>query len=111
MLSPPRVPFIGVLHTFLDGAEGAAARDRALGGGRPITQARFARGELPRGAYPAAPPRLIMAALRLLISGLLRGKHSPSPVFDDATGQRIAEPTIVPSAEVEAVRAKLGFSS
>jgi hypothetical protein len=88
------VPFIGVVHAFID------APSDALG---PIRGRGFAQSA--KGGRAAVPkdgmPDLVMVARVLvkLIRWRLRGDHKRSPLFDAATGRPLAEPRVLKDAE------------
>lgn len=107
-LASPRVPFAGVLHTFMDHQGDGRSRDEVLGPVRARTQGRFAPGGCPDGASPRAPVGIIFRALRHLLGGLVSGAHRPSPFFE-ASGRPVVEPTVVPPEERRSLRDQLGF--
>jgi hypothetical protein len=102
-LASPRLPFIGVPHTFMDHAADGRSRDQALGPVLARTQARFGKPPLPPDAYPRAPLGLILRSIRQLLRGFWAGAHRPSPLFDPA-GQPIVTPTVISPAERERSR-------
>lgn len=105
-LDRPRLPFLGMPHTFMDHAAGGRSRDEDLGPVLARIQARFGKPPLPADAYPRAPFGLILRSIRQLLRGKLAGAHTPSPVFDDA-GKAIVEPTVISLEERERLRGLL----
>ncbi|HWO08448.1 MAG TPA: DUF6151 family protein [Polyangiaceae bacterium] len=85
----PKVPFVGVIHTFFDIPAGAE-RDRLLGPPLAHMLTRFATGgplpeDTPRGTL-----RVMTRAARLLATWWLTGAGSPSPFFDgEPRGPRV----------------------
>lgn len=99
-VSSPKMPFIGLVHAFLDLP--AAARDAALG---PPTrlQGRFATGVAPFPVHPKVPSGLILRIALFLLRGRLLGRHRPTPFFD-AAGRPVAVPRVLTVAERDALR-------
>jgi hypothetical protein len=83
----PRSPFISVVHSCMDHAADVRSRDEALGPIRIRANGRFAKGDL---SNLDAHPRIPMSMLPLIVMlffARLRGEYSPSPFFDDETGE------------------------
>lgn len=99
------LPFVGVVHSFMDHAADGRARDNVLGA--PI--ARFfggdAIGGAPEGSHPKAPLRYIGRMALSLVRARLAGKHRPSPFFDEHTGRPRVEPEVLTTAERDGLRA------
>ena len=100
----PRVPFVGIVHTFMDHAADGRTRDDVLG--KPVAgiQARFATGT-PPNAHRTAPPWLIPRALRLNLSWWLGRGGAESPFYDRSTRAPRVEPQVLGDAERAALRA------
>jgi Family of unknown function (DUF6151) len=98
-MGAPRLPFVGLIHCFVDHAGDGRSRDEALG--RPILYGfgTFAFGGMPPNAHPRIPLRILVRSLGLLGRGFLLGKHKPSVFFDPATGRPRATPRVLTSAE------------
>lgn len=103
-VASPRVPFVGVVHCFMDHAADGRPRDDVLGPPRGWIQGRFAPGGLPPHAHPRAPLGLIVRAARLLARAWVTGKSRPSPLFDPKTGKPVARPRVLAPAERERLR-------
>jgi hypothetical protein len=77
----PKLPFVGVIHSFFDLPAGAE-RDRLLGPPLAHTMTRFAAG----GPLPEDTPwqtmRMVGRAVRLLATWWVTGAGSPSPFFE-----------------------------
>lgn len=95
----PRLPFIGVLHAFMELTP--QQRDARLGPASGI-MAQFATSAsvLP-GSHPKMPLRLILNATQRMLVWSLTGR-ARSPLFPG--GRPIAAPTVLSSAEREALR-------
>ena len=84
------VPFIGVIHNFMDNA---STRDQELGKNRGYIQTKFARQEVPadlKGSFL----KIIFRSLSKLIVWKIKGLNKPSVFFDD-NGKPIAEPNVL----------------
>lgn len=102
-LDSARLPFVGILHTFMDHAGDGRSRDEVLGPVLARIHARYGHPPLPPGSHPRGPLGLVLRAIRQLLRGFVAGAHKPSPLFD-ATGKPIVEPTIVAPQERERLR-------
>jgi hypothetical protein len=82
----PRVPFVGLIHSFIDpdGGGGRALDDR-LGEPLGYTGTKSAVGALPDAIRDSSLLRVIARSVRLLGKWWLTGAGSPSPFFDDQT--------------------------
>jgi hypothetical protein len=102
-----RVPFVGVVHSFMDHRADGVSRDQALG--RPVgyIQARFAKGAVPPEAHPKVSLSLIARSLRLLSQWWLKGLAKPSPFFDSASKQPRVTPQVLSKAERATLRRKV----
>jgi hypothetical protein len=103
-LASAKVPFASVLHTFMKEAEDGRSREQALGPLHGRIQGRYGKGELPPDAHPRAPLGLIIRAIGHLLAGYVRRAHTPSPLFDGATGKPVVEPTVLDPHEREQLR-------
>lgn len=103
-LASPRVPFVGVVHTFMDHAADGRSRNDVLGPPIAFIQGRFAVGGAPPHVHASAPPSLLVRSARLLLAAWLRGKGRPSPFFDARSGAPVALPRVLTSAEREELR-------
>ncbi len=101
------VPFVGVVHTFMDHSAGPS-RDEALGPVIASIHGRFAVGGLPHGAYARAPARLILRFLRFFATGIATRGHSPSPFFVHRSSKPIVEASVLSASEREALRSRCG---
>ena len=103
-LASPRVPFVGVIHSFMDHAGDGRSRDAVLGPPRAGVHGRFALGGLPEHAHRTAPLGLLANTLVLIARAWLAGGHSPSPFFDARTGALVVAPTVLSPEERESLR-------
>jgi hypothetical protein len=102
-LASPKVPFVGLVHTFTDHAGDGRSRDAVLGPVRLHMMGRFARGGLPPHAHPSAPPGFLLRTARILGVAWLRGQARPSPFFD-ASGAPVVTPQVLTMAERDRFR-------
>jgi hypothetical protein len=100
----PRMPFVGVVHRFMDHAADGRSRDQVLGPAASI-QGRFAVGGLPAHAHSTAPIGLIVRTVILLLRWRIAGKQTPSPFFDAQTRRPRVEPEVLTPAERERLQA------
>jgi len=110
-MASPKLPFAGTSHCIMDHAGDGRARDEVLGPIRARVNGRFGVGELPEGSHARAPVGVIFRAMWLLLLGWFRRAHSPSPMFDSATGRPVVEPTVIALEERKALQAKCGPES
>jgi len=103
-LASPRVPFVGVVHCFMDHASDGRARDEVLGVPRAGIQGRYAVGGVPPGAHRVAPLGIILRSLRSLVRAWLAGEHRPSAFFDSITGLPITRPDVLSGGERDELR-------
>jgi hypothetical protein len=99
----PRVPFVGLVHTFMDHASDARDRDDVLGKPVGYVRTKSAVGTLPAPISAASPLRVIGRSVRLLGKWWLTGAGSPSPFFDDRTHAPRTNPRILSSEERRAL--------
>jgi len=94
----PGMPFVGIVHTFVDHSE--HPRDEVMGPPRGRIHGRFVPLDRRDGcdAHPKAPAGLLALTAGRLMSWKLTGKARPHPFFDDA-GQPIASPTVLTKEE------------
>jgi hypothetical protein len=106
-LTSPRMPFVGMPHTFMDHESAGRTRDEVLGPPVAWVHARWGKGELPDRAHPRFPIGLLVRTLRLLLGAWLAEKHRPSPFFDARTGAPVVDPTVLTAEQREALRAQV----
>lgn len=95
--SSPRMPYVGVVHNFIDLSE--EEKEKELG---PVTLrifAKFGKGPFPPGAHQKVPLRLMMTIAPFLIRGILLKKSLPNPFFDTASRSPTKEPRAVTKEE------------
>ncbi len=94
-----RVPFVGLIHSFMDPERDGRTRDEVLG--REITSihGRFAIGTAPAHVHPGLPLSMIATIVRRLATWWLSGKGTPTPFFDARTRAPRAEPRVLTTAE------------
>jgi hypothetical protein len=81
----PRVPLIGLIHSFMDPESAAGPRDDVLGPALCRIYERSAIGPLPPSA-PAPPSLRVLSRRALKLLGWwAQGLARPSPFFDDST--------------------------
>jgi hypothetical protein len=100
----PRLPFVGVVHSFLgDGAEGQP-RDAILGPVAARIQGRFAIGGVPPGAHPSASLSVIAPFMVKLLRAFFRREYQPSAFFDMETKRPVVEPEVLTSEQRKSLR-------
>jgi hypothetical protein len=99
----PRMPFVGLIHSFVDVPREGGARDEMLGAALCHSQPRSAAGPLP----PDAPPKVNLAHVARIASVLagwwMRGITRPSPFFDARSKAPRAAPRVLEPSEREAL--------
>jgi hypothetical protein len=104
-----KVPFAGVIHAFM--AADGSTRNQVLG---PIVARLYGRsavGSLPPDANQTASLGFIVRTVRFLLSGWMRGRHTPSPFFDSSTGKPVVTPYVLSNAERNALRKLQGAAA
>lgn len=95
-----QMPFVGLLHNFMDFDAQGGDRGAVLGPVRGGVYGKFARAS---GRVAGTADRLSAALafrmMRRLVVDRLRGLHSPSPFFDSKTGRPRVEPDSLSEAE------------
>jgi hypothetical protein len=99
----PRVPFVGLVHTFMDHESDGRARDDVLGEPLGYVRTKLAVGTLPAARRNSSLLKVIGRSVRLLGKWWLTGAGSPSPFFDDQTHAPRTEPRILGSEERRAL--------
>ncbi|XPF95264.1 DUF6151 family protein [Colwellia sp. RE-S-Sl-9] len=84
------VPFIGIIHSFMDNA---STRDEELGKNRGHIQIKFAKKEVPTD-LKGSSFKIILRSLSKLVVWKIKGLNKPSVFFDD-NGKPIVEPNIL----------------
>ena len=103
-LASRQIPFVGLIHSFVDHAGDGRSRDDTLGPLRMRVNARFAKGDRSAlDAHDRAPLSALLRLAWLLLSARLRGEHARSPFFDPATGEPVATPRVLTVDELRAV--------
>jgi hypothetical protein len=103
-LRSPGVPFVGLIHSFVDHAGDGRARDETLGPARASVNARFAVGDRAQlDAHDRAPPLMLLRFARILLMARLRGDQRRSPFFDAETGKPSATPHVLTPDELSSV--------
>lgn len=98
-----RVPFVGLIHSFMDPERDGRTRDEVLGKGVASIHGRFAIGTAPAGVHPGVPLAMIATIVRRLASWWITGKGTPTPFFDPTTGAPRAEARVLTAAERDAL--------
>ena len=99
----PRVPFVGLVHTFMDHGSDGRPRDDVLGQPIGYTRTKSAIGTLPLAARRPSLLRVLGRSARLLGKWWLTGAGSPSPFFDDQTRAPRVAPRVLPAEERRAL--------
>ena len=99
----PRVPFVGLIHTFMDHAGDGRSRDDVLGKPVGYTRTESAIGGVPPHARDKHLLRVIGQSVKLLGTWWLTGAGSPSPLFDDKTHAPRVQPLVLTPEERRAL--------
>ena len=91
----PWIPFVGIIHAFMDHPAGGRSRDEALGQPIALVNGRFAVGGTPPHAHPKAPLGVIARVLRVMLGWIVRRQTRPSPFFDARTKQPVVTPHVL----------------
>ncbi len=100
----PRLPFVGVIHSFMDHTRDGHTPDEVLGKPLGYIHGRFAVGGLPPHAHPRTSFGLIVRIAGRLLGWWMMGKGVPSPFFDSKTNGPRVEPRVLTQAERNALR-------
>lgn len=98
-----RVPFIGLIHQFIDYQSANAQADEVLGKPFAYVQTRFAVGGPPTNVHGAGLPRLLARSARLLGQWWLSGAAKQSPLFDPTSHEPKVKPRVLSEAERRAL--------
>jgi hypothetical protein len=104
-LPSPRVPFVGLVHAFMDHASDSRTRDEALGPPLASIFGQFAGPGAPPDVRKGAPLSLLVRSTRLVLAAWLRGEARPSPFFDPRSGSPASEPRVLSAEERTALDA------
>jgi len=102
-MSSARVPFAGVITSFIAPPEGAS-KEKLLGPVIAKLMAKFALGQPPVDAHTTTPVSFGLRIVKFLVVGLVQGKASPSPFFDAHTRTPVVTPQVLSPAERNALR-------
>ncbi|MCX6129235.1 MAG: DUF6151 family protein [Proteobacteria bacterium] len=102
-----RVPFAGVVHSFMDHAADRQSRDEALGPIRGRIFGKFGVGPLPPGTHQKSSLPILLPVIGFLLKGVIQGLHQPSPFFDKQ-GQPLVEPYVLTRQERDQLRPLCG---
>lgn len=93
------MPFIGVVHAFIDAPSAALGPIRGRGWAK---RAKGGRAAVPKDGMPDVV--MVARMLGKLLKWRLRGDHTRSALFDAVTGQPLVEPRVLGVAEREELR-------
>jgi hypothetical protein len=99
----PRIPFVGLIHNFMDHGSDGRERDAALGKPLGYIQKKSAVGNLPSRPSGTSIVRVIARSVKLLGTAWLSGGGSPSAFFDDRTHVPRATPRVLQPNERRAL--------
>ena len=97
----PRVPFTGVVHSFMDFGGDGRPRDDALGPIVGRVHGRYAIGGVPPGADARASFGVIVRTVGIMAGWRLRGLRAPTPFFNEQTSAPSVAPSVLTLAERE----------
>lgn len=93
------MPFIGVVHAFIDAPSAALGPIRGRGWAK---SAKGGRAAVPKDGLPDLV--MIARVLGKLMRWRLRGDHKRSALFDATSGEPLVEPRVLAEGEREALR-------
>jgi hypothetical protein len=94
-LASPGVPFVALVHSFMDHSAPGQARDRVLGAPRAFIHGRFGIGGLPAHAHPRAPLGIILRMASQVGTAWLKRRQRPSAFFTADTGAPRVTPLVL----------------
>lgn len=101
-----KVPFIGVVHSFIAEPEKLdAVFGKAVG-----VQGKFAQGGAPDGVAATVPMGMMLKLILMLAGWKIAGKTQPTPFFDPDTREPTVAPTILTLDERNALRKAIGLT-
>jgi hypothetical protein len=98
-LGTSAMPFIGVVHAFIDAPSAALGPIRGRGWAK---SAKGGRAAVPKDGLPDAV--MVARVLAKLLRWRLRGDHKRSSFFDRESGKPLVEPRVLTAAEREDLR-------
>lgn len=99
-----RLPFVGLIHSFMDHDGDGHPRDGVLGEPIGYVHGKFAIGGNPPHATGGALVRIIARSTRLMLGWWISGRGKSSPFFDSDTQLPRAKPHVLTAAERSALR-------
>jgi hypothetical protein len=99
----PRVPFVGLIHRFVEAGAAGQPGDDALGEPLAYVQTKFAIGTPPSHPGATSMGRIVARSVRLLATWWITGVGRPSPFFDARTRAPVAEPRVLGADERRAL--------
>jgi len=103
-----KVPYVGLIHSFMDHAADGTTRDAALGPIHARVQGKFGIGPLPSGTHQTAPLPVILDVVVFLFRGWIKRRHQPSPFFEGSSGLPRVKPYVLTLDERKTVRKLCG---
>ena len=98
----PKIPYAGVLHTFIEG--GKPLLEEKFGKVKGRVNGRFGKGELPPGTNEKVSWHLMLTTIiPFVLVGKLKKKQSPSPFFNE-DGISTCHPTILSKQELSLLK-------
>lgn len=94
----PGVPFVGLIHKFVDHEEDGQSRDERLGPPLARIMGRYGHGQLAANAHVKLPVGLLFRSAWFILGAKLSGKTKPTPFFDAARKPSV-EPMVVSKDE------------
>ncbi len=85
-----RIPFVGLILSFVDSSVPGTGRDAALGPVQWRVFGKFARGTLPEPATERFTLGMVLRLAATLLGRMLRGEQRKSAFFDPASGRPLA---------------------
>lgn len=96
------IPFVGVVHSFMDFASTGVSRDEVLGPGHPV-QTATAYGEGAPVQKGSAVFSVLLRTMAMVVGRKIAGRGRVSPFFDPKTKKATAEPKVLTPDERRAL--------
>jgi Family of unknown function (DUF6151) len=95
----PRLPFIGIIGSFMDHEADGRSRDDVLGAPLGFIFGKFAVGKVPAHVHPKVPPGVMLRMGSRILGWWLTERGAPNAFFDPATRAPHSVPQVLSREE------------